>query len=228
MYKLVSFNLCPYVQRAVTVLNEKGVDYDIQYIDLGNKPDWFLKLSPTGKVPVLQLDANAQTGNADSPVLFESGVICEFLDESHEPRLLPDAPLARARDRMWAEYVGNLYGSVYRMQMSPDEKTVRNALEEARTQLMRVEDEISGPLFNGEALGMVDVYAASALMRLTWMEELTAGSRSLDAFEGLPKIAAWRDALLARESVQNAVLAEIYDIFVESAEGRGAWIARAQ
>ncbi len=220
MYKLVSFNLCPYVQRAVTVLNEKGVDYDIQYIDLAHKPDWFLDISPTGKVPVLQLDAD----NAGSPVLFESGVICEFLDESHAPPLLPTEPLPRARDRMWAEYMGNLYGYVYRMQMSPDEKTVCKALAEVRTQLARVENEIDGPLFHGDALAMTDVYAASALMRLTWMERLAG----LDAFEGLPKIAAWRNALLARESVQNAVLPEIYEIFVESAEGHGAWIARAQ
>ena len=220
MYKLVSFNLCPYVQRAVTVLNEKGVDYDIQYIDLSNKPDWFLELSPTGKVPVLQLDGD----DLGSPVLFESGVICEFLDESHAPQLLPTTPLDRARDRMWAEYVGNLYGYVYRMQMSPDEKTVHNALAELRTQLVRVEDEITGPLFHGDALSMTDVYAASALMRLMWVERLAG----LDAFEGLPKIAAWRDALLARESVRNAALPEIYDIFVESVERRGAWIARAK
>ncbi len=220
MYKLVSFNLCPYVQRAVTVLNAKGVDYDIQYIDLAHKPDWFLDISPTGKVPVLQLDGD----DADSPILFESGVICEFLDESHAPPLLPDAPLDRARERMWAEYMGNLYGFVCRMQASPDEKTVRKALGEMHTQLARVEDEITAPLFGGDTLGMVDVYAASALMRLTWIERLAG----LDALEGLPKIAAWRDALLARESVQNAVLPEIYDIFVKSAASRGAWIARVK
>ncbi|MDX5334434.1 MAG: glutathione S-transferase N-terminal domain-containing protein, partial [Gammaproteobacteria bacterium] len=40
--QLVSFKLCPFVQRSVITLIEKGVDYDITYIDLAEPPDWFL------------------------------------------------------------------------------------------------------------------------------------------------------------------------------------------
>ena len=39
MYKLVSFDVCPYVQRSVITLQEKGVPYEIEYIDLNNKPE---------------------------------------------------------------------------------------------------------------------------------------------------------------------------------------------
>ena len=52
--KLISHKLCPYVQRAVIALNEKGVPFERIDIDLANKPDWFLKISPLGKVPVLR------------------------------------------------------------------------------------------------------------------------------------------------------------------------------
>ncbi len=51
--KLISHKLCPYVQRAVIALNEKGAAFERVDIDLANKPDWFLKISPLGKVPVL-------------------------------------------------------------------------------------------------------------------------------------------------------------------------------
>ena len=48
---LISHKLCPYVQRAVIALNEKGVPFERIDIDLADKPDWFLKISPPGKVP---------------------------------------------------------------------------------------------------------------------------------------------------------------------------------
>ena len=52
---LISHKLCPYVQRAVIALTEKGVPFERIDIDLANKPDWFLKISPLGKVPVLRV-----------------------------------------------------------------------------------------------------------------------------------------------------------------------------
>ena len=38
--KLISHKLCPYVQRAVIALTEKGVAFERIDIDLANKPDW--------------------------------------------------------------------------------------------------------------------------------------------------------------------------------------------
>jgi glutathione S-transferase len=39
--ELVSHHLCPYVQRAAIVLDEKGIAFDRTYVDLADKPDWF-------------------------------------------------------------------------------------------------------------------------------------------------------------------------------------------
>ena len=39
--ELISFKICPFVQRSVIVLQEKGVDYDITYINLKEPPEWF-------------------------------------------------------------------------------------------------------------------------------------------------------------------------------------------
>jgi glutathione S-transferase len=70
--ELISFKLCPFVQRSVILLKQKGVPFDIRFIDLSDKPKWFLDISPTGKVPVLRV--KHESGEED--VLFESGTCC--------------------------------------------------------------------------------------------------------------------------------------------------------
>ncbi len=103
-YKLISFPLCPYVQRALIVLAEKNVPFERVDIDLANKPDWFLKLSPLGKVPVLQADDN---------VLFESQVIAEYLDEVTQGSLHPTDPLQKAKHRAWIEFASQTLATLW-------------------------------------------------------------------------------------------------------------------
>ena len=87
---LVSHVLCPYVQRAAIVLDEKRVPFTRRNVDLAHKPDWFKAISPLGKTPVLLV--------GDTPI-FESAVICEYLDDTLAPRLHPHDPLQRAHHR---------------------------------------------------------------------------------------------------------------------------------
>src|SRR5438445_13377744 len=93
--KLISHKLCPYVQRAVIALTEKGVAFERIDIDLANKPDWFLKISPLGKTPVLVVGDRA---------IFESAVILEYLEETQSKPLHPADPLVRAEHRAWIEF----------------------------------------------------------------------------------------------------------------------------
>src|SRR5260370_39029985 len=87
--------LCPYVQRAVIALSEKGVAFERIDIDLANKPAWFLAISPLGKTPVLQVGDTA---------IFESAVILEYLEETEPKPLHPADPLSRAEHRSWIEF----------------------------------------------------------------------------------------------------------------------------
>ena len=87
---LVSHALCPYVQRIAIALAEKGVAHDRLTVDLANKPQWFLDISPNGQVPVLITD--------DGRALFESDAIVEYLEEVYPP-LQPDLPPAAASSR---------------------------------------------------------------------------------------------------------------------------------
>jgi len=76
-YELVSFKICPFVQRARITLLHKRVPHTVTYIELKAPPAWFPTISPLGKVPLLRVDGGA--------VLFESAVINEFIDETTTP-----------------------------------------------------------------------------------------------------------------------------------------------
>lgn len=199
----------------MAVLNEKDVPYDIEYIDLSNKPDWFLEISPTGLVPLLQ--------TPDGEVLFESAIINEFLDESHEPRFLPDTPLARAKDRMWSDFVSGLYGPVFQASyVAQSEADAQESIQKIKERLGRLESEISGPLFQGEAFSLIDATAAPPFTRMAWMEKAVP---HLDFFGDTPKVQAWKDALLSRPSVVHSILPNLYEEFIARAANRGSWIA---
>src|SRR5437764_9161995 len=104
--ELVSHALCPYVHRAAAMMHEKGVPFERRTIDLRAKPDWFLAISPRGKVPVLLVDGQP---------LFESQAIIEFIDETHPPSLLGTDPFERARQRAWVEVANDLSNAQYRL-----------------------------------------------------------------------------------------------------------------
>ena len=199
----------------MTVLNEKNVPYEIEYVDLRNKPDWFLAMSPTGKVPVVETPEGFR--------LFESGVINEYLDEVHSPHFLPETPLARAQDRMWQELVVGMYGDVYQLYTAADDTEAQAALDGVRLRLSRLAQEVSGPLFRGEQFSLVDAAAAPVLMRLSWAQRLAP---SLDPFAESPRVGAWRDVLLARPSVRDSVLPDLFEIFADSVKRNEAWLSR--
>ncbi|MCO4771108.1 MAG: glutathione S-transferase family protein [Deltaproteobacteria bacterium] len=204
---LVSFDLCPFVQRSTITLQEKGVEYDIRYVDLANKPDWFLAMNPLGKVPVLKVGET---------VVFESAVINEYLDEVYGPQLHPADPLQKAMHRSWIEVTEQLGGPGYMLMVAETEEAARAAAGKARPTLEMFEEKIEGPFFAGEEFSLVDGAAAPFLQRLWWSEEVRP---DLGMFDGLPKVTAWTRQLLARPSVQASTIPEIHDRFLRYLKG---------
>jgi glutathione S-transferase len=207
---LVSHTLCPYVQRAAIVLLEKGVPFERRWVDLANKPDWFRAVSPLGKTPVLLVH--------DTPI-FESAVICEYLDETIGPRLHPDDALQRARHRGWMEFGSALLGAIGGFYAASDEALLRARANDIRRRFEQVEGELGGgPYFAGAGFGMVDA-AFGPVFRYFDVFDAVADFRCLS---GLPKVGAWRVALARRASVRDAVSGEYELGLREFLRGRGS------
>ena len=187
--KLISFKLCPYVQRSVILLKEKGVDYDIEYIDVYDPLEWFLALSPTGKVPILQVE---------DTVLFESAVINEYLDEVYTPALHPSNPIKKAQNRAWMEFTSPMYMDTFDIMMATDKASSDSAVDSLNKNLAGFNSAMKmSPWFNGEAFSLVDISAAPLFTRLAFYKEHCA----LDLLKAFPNLQAWSDDLLARQSV---------------------------
>lgn len=208
---LVSHPLCPYVQRAAIVLLEKGVPFSRRWVDLAAKPGWFTAISPLGKTPVLLAGGEA---------VFESAVICEYLDETQAPRLHPGHPLLRARQRAWMEFGSSVLNTIWAYYTAPDAAALDKQREILLARFGQLEEAVdsAGPYFAGPAFGMVDAAFAPVF-------------RYFDAFEAIgeagfflhtPRVRAWRAALAARASVRAAVLPDYPARLLEFLESRGS------
>jgi glutathione S-transferase len=196
--RLISHKLCPYVQRAVIVATEKNIPFERIDIDLTNKPEWFLALSPTGKVPLLEVEGEDARGH----VIFESAVIAEYLDEIGEgERLLPSDPLERARERAWVEIGALALADIYRLYTAKGETSFETERKQVDAKLQRLEREFTGPWFSGEKFGLVDA-AFGPVFRYLDVFDWRLGRPPI---ERSPKIRAWSEALAARPSVRAAV-----------------------
>jgi len=216
---LISHPLCPFVQRAAIVLLEKGVQFDRIDVDLSAKPDWFLALSPTGKVPLLKV----RQANAQDAILFESTVICEYLNETQGgAAMYPLDPLSRARHRAWIEFATQTYADAWQFLHARDSTTADIKRASLREKLDKLESEMgSGPFFAGINFGMVDATYAPLLRYFGIIDE----SVTQQIFEGFPRLSAWRAALAARPSVRNAVVADYADRFKAHLHRQGALLA---
>lgn len=96
MRRLYHQPLSPFCRKIRLVLAEKKIE-----VELVEEKPWerrmdFLRLNPSGQVPVLRLD---------DLVLADSSAIFEYLEEVHpDPPLLPEAPAERAEARRLAAW----------------------------------------------------------------------------------------------------------------------------
>ncbi len=194
------------------VLRAKNVDFEVTYINLRDKPDWFLELSPHGKVPMLQVDGRP---------LFESNAIAEYLDEEIPPRLHPEDGFLRARHRAWNDFVPIFASGLGGVSVADLEKR-KKALEVARQHVGKLEQAISeergngGPFFSGPDLCLVDAAYAPFLMRFSMVEPLIETGLMAD----FPLVSAWTDALVGDPRVRDSVPDQFHDLYMETISKR--------
>jgi glutathione S-transferase len=190
---LVSHPLCPYVQRAAVALLEKQVEHQRIAVDLAAKPDWFRRISPLGKVPLLMVGAR---------VLFESAAICDYLDETLAPQLHPEDALDRAEHRGWIEVASSVLNDIAGFYGATDAALFAKRREDIAVKLRRLELTLGdGRYFAGTRFHLVDAAFAPVFRYFDMFETIA----DFGFFPDAPKLTAWRAALAERPSVRAAV-----------------------
>lgn len=178
------------------MLSEKGIPFEVTEIDLKDKPDWFLKISPYGKVPVVK---------HDDYLIYESSIINEYLDEvfSDTP-MLGGSPSERAEMRIWIDFCNNRIqpGFVQIARAEAEDYEEKVATVEASFGMLEEYMEKtgwSGPYFSGDRLDMVDATYAPAFERFGVLKDL----RGYEIPAKYKRIHKWIAALAEHPSVKT-------------------------
>ena len=174
------------------VLREKGVDFEVHEVDLSNKSEEFLSVSPYGKVPVLRVDGTS---------LYESNIVNEYLDEVYEsPKLMPENPEDRALVRSWMAFADDyFFPSIYRVRTGVQRGYSEDEIEEAKDKLddalSRLEHQLEGKKYLVEEYTLADIAHAGNFHRLRILAK--SGEVSLHKY---PNVMTWMGLVEGRES----------------------------
>lgn len=183
--------------RTRMVLHEKDIDFEVNEVDLGNKSEEFLRVSPYGKVPVLRVNGTS---------LYESNIVNEYLDEVHEaPKLMPSDPMQRAAVRSWMAFADDyFFPSIYRVRMGPErgfsEKEIQESKEKLADALSRLEQQLEGNEYLAGEYTLADIAHAGNFHRLHELAE--SGHMPLHEY---PNVAAWMERVENRKSYNASI-----------------------
>jgi len=199
--KIYSSARCPYAQRTRMLMIEKELPFELTEVDLSNKPDWFLKVSPYGKVPVIVDEGNT---------IYESAIINEYLEEKYRNvSMMPEEPIERARARIWMDYCTNKYLVLSRKLLvdnGNEELQIENK-KKITDSLIYIERECfekntDGPFWLGSEISLVDLHYAPFFERFGAFKELFG----VEWPEECVKIQNWWKSIQERDSYKMTVL----------------------
>lgn len=200
--KVVSFKICPFVQRVTALLEAKNIPYELDFISLSDKPQWFLDISPNGQVPVLITDS----GKA----LFESDAIVEYLEEAFAPLQPGLSPEDKATNRAWSYLASKNYLVQCSAQRSPDEDVLSERGEKLGKAFDRIENQLGDtPYFSGETIGMVDIAWLTILHRADIIQRRSC----YDLIGDRPKLKKWQNQLLGTTLAEKSVAPDFEEAF---------------
>ena len=212
--ELISLKLCPFVQRAVIVLNHKNINYKITDVDLENPPGWFNKISPLKKVPLLKI--------GEKDILFESAVICEYLDDVTPVKLRPENPLQLAYNRAWIEFGSTCIVDQYMLLLKKTEKEFEEQADQIISKLRLVENALDNqPFFNGEQFSLVDAAYAPLLIRYEVINSIFPVFDS----QSLKKLSGWSDAVLGLSAVQESIESDFLTRYKDKITGFDGYLS---
>lgn len=197
----------PFVRKLLGYLGEKGIDFELQGVGIGDPDPGFRAASPLGKMPAM---------DDDGFLLADSSAIIHYLEARHpEPPLIPADPRERGRVVWWDEFGDTVFAACggkmfFNRIVSPKflgrEGDLAAAAEAETEELPKLLDYLESAIpasgyLVGDRFTLADLAAVSPLVNLRH-----CGS-CIDAATH-PRIAAWSEAILSRPTLAPWVAKE--------------------
>lgn len=181
------------------LLEELGVPYRVHAVNLTaleQKEEWFLKLNPNGRIPVI-----VDHDNQDFAV-FESGAILVYLAEKFK-KFIPDDPKQKSVVMQWLFFqmagIGPMMGQAHVfVHYAPE--VIPYAINRYRNESRRLFEVLEKRLEGREYLA--DEYSIADIANYTWVRVHKHGGINV---EGLPNVHAWLERISARPGVQKGL-----------------------
>ncbi|KAL2990766.1 hypothetical protein AAZX31_11G221300 [Glycine max] len=172
---------CPFCQRVLLTLEEKHLPYDPKLVDLTNKPEWFLKVNPDGKVPVIKFDEKW---------VPDSDIITQTLEEKYpSPPLLTPPEKATAGSKIFSTFIGFLKSK------DPNDGTEQALLSELSSFSDYIKE--NGPFINGSEISAADLSLGPKLYHL----EIALGHyKKWTVPDSLTSLKSYMKVIFSRES----------------------------
>lgn len=211
---LTSFKTCPYAQMALLMCYKSQLEPEVQYINLNKLPQWFKELSPTGAVPMLQID---------DEVIFDSRAIIELINEISPHNIHPKNAIQAAKNRAWMAFAMDLFTHLFELGRTTSREQYQSLKTNLSYKLNKVANFHSGlRFFSGDKFSLVEVAFAPFFMRLDWINEWTNNVLNV-----VPKpLKTWQQNILAQDYVKNSVADDnIGDVYMSGVEQAGGILA---
>ena len=190
----------PNGHKASVTLEELELEYETHAIALPKneqKEEWFLKLNPNGRIPVI-VDRDE-----DDLAVFETGAIMVYLAEK-AGRLLPTDRRGRAETMSWLMFqmggVGPMMGQANVFYRYFPEK-LQPAIDRYQNETRRLFEVLERGLEGKEWLA-ADQFTIADIANWCWVRTYKWSGVSID---GLPNLSRWLDAMRARPACSRGL-----------------------
>jgi glutathione S-transferase len=205
--KLYWSSRSPYVRKVMIAAHETGLvgrlDCRRVIVSAYAENTDVLPVNPLGKIPTLVLD--------DGAALYDSPVICEYLDGLHSgPKLFPASGPARFEALRWLALgdglLDMLLARMYEERARPEEQRSQKLQDAIAVKLKACLDalEALAPALEGTPVNIGHIALGCAL---GYLDFRFAGD---DWRAGRPALAAWQKAFAARPSVVATEPVDVY------------------
>lgn len=200
MLTIYSAEICPFAQRTRALLNRINVQFQLEEIDLTDKPEEFKDLSPTGKVPMLR--------DGDF-LLYESQVINDYLIELHdwEQAYSSDTRVKYRQKLAMKQWDSVILGPFYESLSQPDAlDRNRDEIEPELNQLNQLIESMENDTDN-----ILSFHVAPFWARMRWLSEYSDFSGFVKQFDQLHN---WLKATLEEPPIRETLPDREYAIKV--------------